>query len=51
MKTKATYRIRNWREYDISLRQRGSLSFWMSEDLLEQWTTKEKTGGRGASPL
>lgn len=51
MKTTATYRIRNWPEYDISLRQRGSLTFWLSADLLEQWTTKEKTGGRGASPL
>lgn len=51
MKTKATYRIRNWTEYDISLRQRGSLTFWISEDLLEKWTTKERTGVRGASPL
>jgi Transposase DDE domain len=50
MKTKATFRIRNWTEYDTSLRQRGSLSFWISQDLLENWTTKEKTGDRGASP-
>ena len=50
MKTKATYRIRNWTEYDTSLRQRGSLTFWISTDLLENWTTKEKTGERGASP-
>lgn len=50
MKNKATYRIRNWREYDTSLRQRGSLTFWISSELLESWTTKEKTGARGASP-
>jgi Transposase DDE domain len=50
MKTKATYRIRNWREYDTSLRQRGSLSFWISQELIENWTIKEKTGERGASP-
>lgn len=50
MKTKATYRIRNWREYDTSLRCRGSLTFWISQDLLDNWTTKEKTGARGASP-
>lgn len=50
MKNKATYRIRNWAEYDTSLRQRGSLTFWLSTDLLENWTMKEKTGGRGASP-
>ena len=49
MKTKATYRIRNWREYDTSLRQRGSLSFWVSQELIENWTIKEKTGMRRAS--
>lgn len=50
MKTKAIYHIRNWREYDTSLRCRGSLTFWINQDLLEHWTTKEKTGQRGASP-
>jgi hypothetical protein len=49
MKTKATYRIRNWAEYDTSLRCRGSLTFWVSQELLENWITKEKTGERGAS--
>src|SRR5437762_2915814 len=50
MKTTATYRIRNWAEYDTSLRCRGSLSFWVSQELLENWITKEKSGARGASP-
>jgi len=50
MKTKATYRIRNWAEYDTSLGRRGSLSFWVSQELIENWTIKEKTGERGASP-
>jgi hypothetical protein len=50
MKTKATYRIRNWAEYDTSLRRRRSLTFWISPELLDNWTTKEKTGERGASP-
>src|SRR5881227_3145452 len=50
MKTKATYRIRNWAEYDTSLRRRGSLTFWISQELLDNWTTTEKTGARGASP-
>ena len=50
MKTKATYRIRNWAEYDTSLRRRGSLTFWISQELIENWTTKEKSGHRGAAP-
>jgi Transposase DDE domain len=50
MKNKPIYRIRNWAEYDTSLRRRGSLTFWISQELIENWTTQEKSGGRGASP-
>jgi hypothetical protein len=46
---KTQYRIRNWSEYNAALRQRGSLTFWMSEEALEQWLETEKTGQRGAS--
>lgn len=49
MKKKPKYRIRNWREYDTSLKRRGSLTFWISEDLLKNWILEEKTGERGAS--
>lgn len=51
MKTppKATYRMRNWKAYDAALKQRGSITFWVSEDVLEQWNNTEKTGKRGAS--
>lgn len=50
-KKKTTYRIRNWREYDTSLKRRGSLTFWISEDLLKNWILEEKTGHRGASTV
>jgi hypothetical protein len=50
MKNKPAYRIRNWPEYDTSLRRRGSLTFWISTELIDNWTVKDKTGGRGASP-
>ncbi len=50
MKKKTKYRIRNWSDYNRSLVNRGSLTFWISEDLLANWTEKEKSGGRGASP-
>jgi heme-degrading monooxygenase HmoA len=46
---KTQYRIRNWSEYNAALKQRGSLTFWVSEDALEQWLETEKTGQRGAS--
>jgi len=50
-KRKARYRIRNWAEYDASLVQRGSVTFWISEEVLEAW--KPKAVGqrkRGAQP-
>ncbi len=47
---KPKYHIRNWKDYDTALKQRGSLSVWISKEALKQWTSKEKTGMRGASP-
>jgi IS5 family transposase len=50
MKKKATYCIRNWNEYNASLKQRGSLTIWVSSEAIANWTTVELTGDRGASP-
>lgn len=48
---KRQYRIRNWSEYTSGLKQRGSLTFWMADEMLSQWLVKEKMGRRGASPV
>ncbi len=48
-KAKASYRIRNWAEYDAALKQRGSVTFWLSEEVIGQWRLEQKTGRRGAS--
>jgi len=47
---KHTYRIRNWSEYNASLKKRGSLTVWVSPGAVENWTTHELTGEQGASP-
>lgn len=47
MKKKTRYRIRNWRDYNRSLRNRGSISFWISEELLEKWLVREESSDRG----
>jgi hypothetical protein len=49
MKKKTKYRIRNWSEYNRSLRQRGSLTFWISDELLDSWIEKEESGHCGRS--
>ncbi|MEP1075108.1 IS5 family transposase [Leptolyngbya sp. PL-A3] len=48
---KPQYRIRNWSEYNAGLKQRGSLTFWVEESILEQWVVKELSGKPGASIL
>jgi IS5 family transposase len=46
-KTKRTYRLRNWSQYNKALVQRGSLSVWISEDVLSKWYNTGRTGRRG----
>jgi hypothetical protein len=33
----ATYRVRNWARYNKSLVQRGSITLWISEEVLANW--------------
>lgn len=49
MKTKAQYKVRNWNAYDTALKQRGSITFWVNEEVIEQWRNQQKTGRKGAS--
>ncbi|MEO1211293.1 MAG: IS5/IS1182 family transposase, partial [Cyanobacteria bacterium J06638_20] len=32
-----SYRIRNWSEYNAGLKQRGSVTFWLSDDVMDGW--------------
>ena len=47
--TKTQYRIRNWGEYNAALKNRGSLTFWVEEEVLQRWYNEKKTGKRGTS--
>ncbi|NJL41223.1 MAG: IS5 family transposase [Leptolyngbyaceae cyanobacterium SM1_4_3] len=47
--SKPSDRIRNWSEYDAALKQRGSLTFWIDEDVIAGWINGQKSGRRGAS--
>jgi hypothetical protein len=43
---KALYRVKNWSEYDKALMQRGSITFWLSDDFEKNWLyTGEKQRG------
>jgi hypothetical protein len=43
------YRVRNWRDYEAGLRQRGSLTIWFTEDAVAAWRAAARTtpGGQG----
>lgn len=45
--TNPKYHLRNWPEYNASLKARGSLTFWLEEDLLDSWEETARTGKRG----
>ena len=42
------YKIRNWKQYEAGLIQRGSISCWINDDAIDQWNpeAKDKTRGR-----
>jgi hypothetical protein len=43
---KALYRVKNWPEYEDALVERGSMTFWLSEDFEKVWRyTGEKQRG------
>ncbi len=47
---KQKQRVTNWPEYNESLRQRGDLTVWISEDALALWVAPSRTT-RGGQPV
>ena len=44
-----THKVTNWRAYDASLRQRGSLTVWFTDEAVEGWRAAPRTT-RGGQP-
>lgn len=42
---KKAYRVHNWSKYERGLRQRGSLTLWLSEDAIEWRALRPRTRG------
>jgi hypothetical protein len=49
-KYKTFYRVKNWPEYEESLRNRGDITVWLSRDAIDAWTPP-KNGKRGGQPI
>ena len=43
-------RVTNWAEYDASLRQRGSLTVWFTEEAITAWRAEPRTTRGGQPP-
>lgn len=44
---KKKYRVRNWKEYNEALVNRGKIMFWITEEAMREWKEKNRTGKRG----
>ena len=46
---RARRRVTNWPAYDASLRQRGSLTVWFTDEAIESWQAEPRTTRGGQS--
>lgn len=44
---KKNYKVRNWKEYNQALVNRGKVLFWITEEAMENWREQEGTGKPG----
>jgi len=44
-----THKVTNWPAYDASLRQRGSLTVWFTDEAIQAWAAEPRTT-RGGQP-
>jgi len=44
---KARYAVKNWPEYEASLRKRGDLRVWIADDVADHWTVPGKRTPKG----
>src|SRR5580698_1497061 len=46
---KPRYRVTNWAEYDASLKRRGSLTVWFTDEAIHAWRAEPRTTPGGQS--
>ena len=48
---KDRYQIRNWLEYNESLKNRGNITFWLSPEVIKKWYSNEPSNHPGRPKL
>jgi hypothetical protein len=46
---KMKFQVKNWAEYDAGLRRRGSLTLWVTPEVLDGWQAARRTTPGGQS--
>ena len=46
---KMKFRVKNWAEYDAGLRRRGSLTLWLTPEVVDGWQAARRTSPGGQS--
>ena len=46
---KMKFQVKNWADYDAGLRRRGSLTLWVTPEVLDVWKTARRTTPGGQS--
>ena len=49
-KSKKKYKVRNWKEYNEALVNRGRILFWVTEEAIRQWEEKERAKKKPGRP-
>ena len=44
---KDKYKVKNWQAYNKGLKQRGSITLWLSDSAIDSWLSVKKSVGRG----
>ena len=50
IRKKQKHKVNNWPDYNLSLKKRGSLEIWISEDIKELWYEKDTTNDGTGKP-
>lgn len=48
---KQKHKVTNWSEYNASLRRRGDITVWLSEDAISQWYVEDRVYDGTGAPL
>ena len=48
---KQKYTVSNWSDYNESLRSRGGITVWLSNDAIENWVVKDRVYDGSGAPI